>query len=349
MKAKPHPLDQMTPVERKYAIEHGQDYDRVPCVPFIGNMPLLLCQAAEHEYLNSPECMATGELLAYQRFGFDRLNIGPNTAGISAAIGSQLPATTARKPLDDYAKLDRLEPLDAQHHPLIQIYRQAADMLMDAAGEIVPIEASIGGPLTIASYLRETEWLLRDCIRRPEEVHRLLRIVTDSQKRVIDVLAACGVGIAMADPVASPSLIGPRFYENLVFPYTQELTEYAYQKTGQKVSLHMCGQTRSIWKYLSQYPLNEVSLDNIVDLDLAAAELGCNVPIAGNVDPVEVMRNGTKEDIFCAVKACIRAGRNASKGFHLTTGCDIPDGTAMEKVDWFMEAARLYGNPREPF
>lgn len=37
------------------------------------------------------------------------------------------------------------------------------------------------------------------------------------------------------------------------------------------------------------------------------------------------------------------SGRKAEKGFHLTTGCDIPDGTSIEKMDWFMEAARLYG------
>ena len=36
----------------------------------------------------------------------------------------------------------------------------------------------------------------------------------------------------------------------------------------------------------------------------------------------------------------------SGKGFHLTTGCDTPDGTEPEKVDWFMEAARKYGSGR---
>lgn len=290
--------------------------------------------------------MAEAELLAYNRFGFDRLSIGPNTVGISAAIGCQLPDyDPVKKVLDRYEKLDRLEPIIAKGHPEIQRFIDAAEMLMESAGEIVPIEASIGGPFTIASFLREIELLLKDCLRSPEEIHRLMWIIVDSQKSVIDVMAELGLGIAMADHVANPALIGPRFYSKFVFPYTKELTDYAYEKTGKKVSLHMCGETYSIWKYVGQYQLNEISLDNIVDLDRAANEIGKLVPIAGNVDPVEIMMNGTKEDIFTAVKKCINAGRKAEKGFHLTTGCDIPDGTAIEKMDWFMEAARLYGKP----
>ena len=67
--------------------------------------------------------------------------------------------------------------------------------------------------------------------------------------------------------------IGPKVYEKFVYPYTKELTDYIYEKTGKKASLHMCGETYSIWKYIKQYQLNEISLDNVVDLERAANEL----------------------------------------------------------------------------
>ena len=72
-----------------------------------------------------------------------------------------------------------------------------------------------------------------------------------------------------------------------------------WEKTGKKVSLHMCGATYSIWKYIEQYQLNEISLDNIVDLDRAARELGGKVPIAGNVDPVQKYAEWYKRRDFC--------------------------------------------------
>lgn len=336
--------DQMTPVERIKAIQNGQDYDRIICAPFIGNMRLLFCGVNETEYWNSAEHMVNGEILAYNRFGFDRLNIGPNTKGISAALGQQFADYQEGTPvIDDYSKLDCMKPVDAASNLEIARFLQAAEMLSEKAGDIVPIEASIGGPFTIMSFLRGIETLLRDCRRKPEEIHRLMRIVVDSQKSCVDALSKYGVGIAMADPVANPALIGPRFYEKFVFPYTKELTDYIYERTLKKASLHMCGETYSIWKYLSQYQVNEISLDNIVDLDRAAKELGECVPIAGNVDPVEIVMKGTKEDIYEGVRSCIEKGRQAKCGYHLTTGCDSPDGTPIEHMDWFMEAARKYG------
>ena len=288
--------------------------------------------------------MVTGETLADNRFGVDRLGIGLNTRGIPDPLSRQFWTYKYGKAvIDDYMKLNGMERVDAYTHPELQRFMHAAEMLMEKAEGMVSVEASIGGPFTIASFLRGIETLLRDCRRNPEEMNKLLRIIVDSQKSCIDRLAEYGVGIAMADPVANPGLIGPNFYEKFVYSYTKELTDYAYKKTGKKVSLHMCGETYSIWKYLSQYELNEISLDNIVDLERAAAELGEHVPIAGNVDPVAIILNGTKEDIFAGVKSCIEKGRKSKKGYHLTSGCDIPDGTAIEKVDWFMEAARLYG------
>ena len=344
MQIKIHSKDQMTPIERIRAIEAGDDYDRLLCTPFIGNMRLLFLGVSEEEYMNSAKLMAEGEILAFNRFGFDRLGIGPNTKGISAALEKTIEKDMSKKPvIDDYSKLDGMEPADAFSNKDLEIYMNAAEILSEKAGHIVPIEASIGGPFTIASFLRGVERLLADCRKRPEEIHRLLRIVVDSQKSCVDKLAEYGVGIAMADPVASPVLIGPRYYSKFVYDYTKELTDYIYEKTGKKASLHMCGDTRLIWKYLSQYQINEISLDNVVDLEKAAIELGEYVPIAGNVDPVEIMLRGTREDIFESVRSCIEKGTKAKKGFHLTTGCDIPDGTAIEKADWFMEAARKYG------
>ena len=36
-------------------------------------------------------------------------------------------------------------------------------------------------------------------------------------------------------------------------------------------------------------------------------------------------------------------GKQMGKGYVLATGCEVPYGTEPEKVEWFMEAGRLYG------
>ena len=80
--------------------------------------------------------------------------------------------------------------------------------------------------------------------------------------------------------------------------------------------------------------------DNVEDVDLA------EVPIAGNVDPVSIVMKGTKEEIFADVKRCVEIGSKAKKGYTLATGCDIPETTDPQKIDWFMDAARACGEYR---
>ena len=273
MRAVKHRADQMTPLERAEAIAAGRDYDRVPCVPFMGELKCSLAGITVWDFWHDPQKMADAEVIAFNRYGYDRITIGPNTRGITEALGGRFVYPEKGLPYADepflksYDQLDDIDPIDAKKNPRIQTFAKEADILQKEAADIVPIEASIGGPFTIASNLRGVELLLRDCRKCSEQIERLMRIITDSQKSCIDVAAEYGMGIAMADPVANPALIGPRMYEKFIYPYTKELTDYALKKTGRKVSLHMCGSTYSIWKYLRQYELNELSLDNIIDLE----------------------------------------------------------------------------------
>ena len=320
MKAKKHRDDKLTPMERRRAIDAGQAVDRCPAVPFMSEFKCRFAGISVWEFWHDPVKMAEAEILPFNRYGYDRMVIGPNTRGITEALGGEYVYPENGVP---YSK-----------GVFLQDYSQL--------GEMVPVEASIGGPFTIAANLRGVERLLRDCRKYPREVHSLIRIVTDSQKSCIDLASQYGLGIAMADPVANPALIGPKMYEEFVFPYTKELTDYAVQKAGRKVSLHMCGKTESIWKYIARYELNEISLDNVIDLDRAALELGGYVPIAGNVDPVEIILNGTEEDIRREVAQCITSGEKSAKGFTLATGCDIPETTDPAQIDTFMAAVREY-------
>ena len=347
-KLQKHKADQMTPLERRQAVREGRDYDRIPCVPFMGEFKCNLTGTSVWDFWHDPQKMADTEIAAFNRYGYDRIVIGPNTRGITEAMGGKFiypekGVPYADTPLvRDYAGLDDMESIDAKKDERILTFAREAELLAEEAGDIVPLEMSIGGPFTIASNLRGTELLLRDCRKYPEEIHRLMRLITESEKSCIDAAAEYGFGIAMADPVANPALIGPKMYEKFVYPYTKELTDYALEKTGERVSLHMCGKTYNIWKYLCRYELNELSLDNIVDLERAAEELGGQIPIAGNVDPVEIVMNGSKEEIFQAVRYCIETGRKAKKGYVLATGCDVPDTADPVQIDWMMEAVRRY-------
>lgn len=342
-------LDAMSPVERRKAIEEGEPYDRFPCLPAMGEFKTQISGISIHDLWHDAEALAQTELAAFRRFGHDQLMIGPNSYGIADALGADVAYPSRQLPyirrpsLDTLDKVRALEPVQLKDHPRIQMFFQAAKILEKEAIPIVPAAASAGGPFTIASYLRGAETLLRDCRRAPEEVHHLLRVVTETQKSSIRAMAEYGLHTAFADPVANPELLGPKYYREFAFPYMKELTDYASQICGRKPTLHMCGKTYRIWEYFRQLQIDSISLDNIIDLARARDELSDAVRIAGNVPPVDVIMCGTKDEIFASVRQCLTVGREMKKGYILCSGCEIPYGTDPQKVDWFMEAGRKYG------
>lgn len=341
--------DEMTPVERRRAIEEGKAFDRIPCLPCMGEFKCQISNAAIGEMWHDAQKMADTEIASYNRFGHEQLMIGPNSYGIAEMLGANVAYPKKQLPyiknssLTCFDQLDEMAAVDVKKHPRMKVFMEAASILETEAAKIVPVSASAGGPLTIASYLRGAEMLLRDFRKNPEEVHRLLRLITDIEKNSIKVMTEFGFGTAFADPVANPELIGPKYYREFAFPYMKELTDYAYEISGKKPFLHMCGKTYPIWKYFRELQVSSISIDNVIDLERAKDELSDVLIVAGNVPPVDVVMNGTKEEIFESVKQCIKIGKEMKKGYVLATGCEVPYGTSPEKVDWFMEAGRLYG------
>lgn len=349
MKIKRHLADEMTPVERRKAIEEGKPYDRIPCLPCMGEFKCQISKVSIREMWHDAQKMADTEIASYNRFGHEQLMIGPNSYGIAEMLGAYVEYPENQLPyvrklyLDELEKVDELGQIEIKEHPRMRVFTDAACILEKEALKTVPVSASAGGPLTIASYLHGAEKLLRDFRKNPKKVHQLLRVITDAEKSSIKIMAEFGLGAAFADPVANPELIGPKYYREFAFPYMKELTDYAYKISGKKPFLHMCGKTYPIWKYFRELQLESISIDNIIDLNRAREELSDVLTVAGNVPPVDVVMDGTKEEIYESVKQCMDIGKQMEKGYVLATGCEVPYGTEPEKVDWFMEAGRLYG------
>lgn len=350
MYLQPHPLDEMTPLERAQAIAEGRPFDRLPIVPFLGEIAArLIGSDSIRTYELSPRLVAEGEIAAFNRYGLDGIGAGPNSMGLAAALGADViyPEQgipyVASASVTNEAAAKALEPVNPRTNPQIRAAKEALEILTEAAFGITGVGSSLGGPFTVCAFLLGTDQLLKSCVRNPELVHHMMRVVTDSIKNCVDELAPLGVGFGFADPVASGSLISPKMYEKFVFDYMQELCTYILKKTGAKPSLHMCGNTVKIWKYIRRLDICSLSIDNLVDLSLAKEELGHQFAIVGNVPPVDVILLGSRDDIFASVKDCVEKGKDAEKGYTIAPGCNIPLGTGLRNIDWFMEASRMYG------
>lgn len=346
----PNLKDKMTPLERAEAITSGRPYDRIRCNLSLGEFKAHLYGVSMDRLVNSVEDMVNAEITAFNRFGQDGISMGANSYGIADALGAHVCFPPDALPyiaspaLTDYHMLDDMAPIDPLRDGRIPLFLEACGLLAEQARGIVGLGSSIGGPFTIASYLRGVEPLLHDLYKQPQQVHRLMRLVTDSCKRCVDCFSVYKVSFAMADPVASGSVISKTAFQEFVYPYLLELTEYVQAVTGKKPSFHMCGKTRRLWPLFRNLQVSSISLDNREDLDEAKAELGDIACLAGNVAPVAVMLQGGEAEINEAVQTCIRKGADSPMGYILGFGCQIPPSAPFKNVDSFMAAAREYGS-----
>ena len=83
--------------------------------------------------------------------------------------------------------------------------------------------------------------------------------------------------------------------------------------------------------------------EDIVRCYKVADTYGDKIAISGNLSPVDVLKEGTIEDIEEHVKRCIAQAGDNPCGYNLCPGCTTPVGTSKEHMIAFMNAAAVYG------
>lgn len=339
----------MTPRERMDAFSRGEEIDRVICVPDMGvtMAPFLGIKASD--YYHSAELMAELEIELFKRLHHDSVSISTSLRGMAEAMGSKIAypdynisylLEPAVKSIDEIEKLKVANPLNDGKLPILL---KALKLTRDALIKDVDVGAAMSGPFSVAASVVGTENLLRWMVRYPEEVHTLMGIVAESNNRYIEEVAKLGLSIGFADPMSSTSIISPKLFREFSLPYLQRNINKIKETTGSAPGIHICGKSQKLWRDVVDAGISNFSIDNEEDLEDAKKIMGDEVVITGNVPPVDVIYLGSRADINKSVKESIRKGYDSPKGYILSTGCQIPMNTPIEKVEMFMEAGRRYG------
>ncbi len=341
--------EEMTPRERMDAFSRGEEIDRVICVPDMGvtMTPFLGIKASD--YYHSPELMAKLEIELFKRLRHDSVSISTSLRGMAEAMGAKVAfpdnnisylLEPAVKSIDEIEKLKVVNPLKDGKLPILL---KALRLIKDALIKEVDVGAAMSGPFSVAASVVGTENLLKWMIKYPEKVHILMNIVAQSNNKYIEEVAKLDLSIDFADPMSSSNLINPKLFKEFSLPYLKINIDKIKETTGKAPGIHICGKSKKLWTDVVDAGISNFSIDNVEDLEEAKEIMGNRVVITGNVPPVDVVYSGTRDDINKSVKECIRKAHNSPKGFVLSTGCQIPMNTPIEKVEMFMEAGRKYG------
>lgn len=342
--------DQMTHKERMIAFSKGEKIDRIPISLSLGEAIAPSFGYGLDEYSNSAEIMANVAINSFREFGSDSESIATTLRGMGEAMGSKIKYPKNSIPyveepaVKEINDIDKLKIADPQKDGRLPLCLKALRMTIDAIGSEVSVGGGIAGPFSVATCLVGAENLLRWIIKYPEKVKQLMELVTESNNRYIKELANLGVGVSIADPVTSSSLLGKKQFNEFSYPYLKNNIETITKLTGRGPSIHICGKSKSLWEPLMEAGITSFSIDNAEDLSEAKAVMGDRITIVGNVPPVEVISKGTKEDIYNSVKECIKKAYDSPKGYMLAAGCQIPMFTKKENIEHFINAGKYYGH-----
>jgi MtaA/CmuA family methyltransferase len=244
----------------------------------------------------------------------------------------------SRALLADKAKLLELTLPDPAEPGRMKDRVDGVRLLAEKVGTDLVVEGWVEGPCAMAADLRGVNTLMLDFTDDPQFVLDLFAYVVEMELRFARAQVEAGaLLIGIGD--AAASLIGPRRYEQFVLPYEGRLLA-GIRAMGARTRLHICGNTRKILHRAGETQPDMIDIDYPVPLHEARAALGDRQVIAGNLDPVRAVRDGTPETITRGLDECRRV---AGRHFIVAAGCEIPRGTPPENLLAMTAYAKSHG------
>jgi uroporphyrinogen decarboxylase len=343
-----HKDDQMTPKERRAALNMGEAVDRMPISMFYFAPGPRLMGWTRRQGDASARTRADIQKKTYEVFGIDGVNAKYGLHAMAIAFGAIMsdpendsPAILEHpiKDITDLSILD-LDVVTIKNDPNAKKCYEMAQMLLEEIGDEVGCVFGSTAPFTSASALLGPERLLRALLKNPDQVHKLMEFTTQASLQLAKPFLELGLSLSISDPVASGSLLRKRHFDEFVVPYTRRVIQGCKAISPSGITGHICGDTTSILESMVECGYDVISLDNAVDLKIAKERVGDKVHLLGNVDPVNILRSGTPDDVRQNVRECFAKAWDNPKGYIIGTGCDTPLTAPLENSLAFMEEAR---------
>ena len=321
--------------------------DRVPVTVSMGNFQANLAGMSLKGFLTDSKKMVEATLHAYDKIRPDTmvahidLNLETEPVGNELEFQENSPPLVRKKVLEnDKGALAKLKVPDPETDGRGPIYLEACRNLSAHFGRGVAVASVVNGPWHISITLRGAGQLIEDTFDDAPFVHELMQYATEVAKAYTLKLKETGTGVSMTEAAASCSLISPQLYRTFIKPYHMELFEF-YKANRINVSLHICGFINPILEDVLELPITSLSVDNLTSMKLLRDLAGTRIVAIGNVDP-KLYTQGTSGQIEKAVREVVDICAEDS-AFILSSGCEIPYDSTLDRVSHFIEFGREYG------
>ena len=187
-------------------------------------------------------------------------------------------------------------PLFTELKGRMPLYIDITETLRDQFNEEVYIRGAVSGPFSLAGCLYNREKLILDAIMDPIGVTNLLEYCTEVIITYITGYLDKNLDIVVFDSLASPPLISPEIYRDLIFPFHKYIFDFMLDRGVKIRPLIMGGNTLSILEFLCKTGANQLLLDyNIPLVDVKSILDKYNLAFRVNIDPDLVSGNSQEQ------------------------------------------------------
>jgi len=328
--------------ERVLATIDGRPVDRLALMPITMMFAADRIGVKYRQYATDYRTLVEAQVRTAAEFDFDHVSAISDPTRESHDLGAAIAWFDDQPPsvmeshalLTDKSKLRELTQPDPSQGRMGDRV-QAVALFKERVGGEELIEGWVEGPCALGADLRGLNTLMLDFYDDELFVRDLFRFCLETAVAFGRAQIEAGADIIGVGDAAA-SLIGPKVYEEFVWPLEKELVDRLHAAGG-RVRLHICGNTRRIVAGMGRLGAEVVDLDFLTPVSLARESMGADQTLLGNVNPVALLRNGTLDAISRELAEC---HRQAGSRYVVGAGCEVCRDTPLENVRALSEFAR---------
>lgn len=203
----------------------------------------------------------------------------------------------------------------------VKLYLDTAEKLSKEHPELF-LTACMVGPIEVANHMLGMENFVMNAFMDPDTTLKWASALTPYQCGYAKALSQCCDNIFVicegAEEVLPPDLSAA------FFPFEAEV--FHSIKDAFSV-VHVCGETGTVMDTLATLGATAISVECKGDPQAIMDRLGDKIVVAGGVNPIDTLMQGTPEDVIAAAKKADAAGYDI-----IMPECGVPPQTANENL-----------------
>jgi uroporphyrinogen decarboxylase len=338
----------LNPLENMLAAVKMEEPERTPVATLEQEHAVKLVGAKYWEYATNPKIVAKAQMHAIRKYKLDFAWIHIDDWIEYEAMGNKIRYFDAAVPtceryvVEEESDLGRLKVPDPSRDGRIPVLIEAIKTILKSSQGRILVCGRVASAFSGMLLLRGLERGLKDLYVNPNLCEELLKISHEVAETMVTAQIEAGAhAIWVGDCLATSRLIPPRFHELYALPYQSKIISFIKKLEGIPILFTDEKKLERLVKESESQP-DVMGIGTGIKLEEAKKAIGGKICLFGNIDPVHVLLQGSKEGVEEAVRSCIEAAAPGG-GFILATGECVCRDTPEANIHEMVRKAETYG------